>query len=79
MNENLQLVLDSVGPLALGAITGTIPLALASFANGACCIGRFPLQLEIVRDTAFVDLACLQCRLQCAAFIALMTAVAITA
>jgi len=34
VNENLQLVLDSAGPLALGAITGTIPLALASFAIG---------------------------------------------
>ena len=34
MNENLQLVLESVGPLAVGAITGTIPLALASFAIG---------------------------------------------
>ena len=34
MNENLQLLLESVGPLAVGAITGTIPLALASFAIG---------------------------------------------
>ena len=34
MNENLQLLLESVGPLVLGAVTGTIPLALASFAIG---------------------------------------------
>lgn len=34
MNENLQLLLESVGPLVLGAVTGTIPLALASFALG---------------------------------------------
>ena len=31
---NWQLVLDSVGPIALGALTGTIPLTLASFALG---------------------------------------------
>ncbi|QUW19133.1 ABC transporter permease subunit [Agrococcus sp. Marseille-Q4369] len=29
-----QLVLDSIGPIALGAITGTIPLTLASFSLG---------------------------------------------
>jgi cystine transport system permease protein len=29
-----QLVLDSIGPIALGALTGTIPLTLASFALG---------------------------------------------
>ncbi|MFE5672865.1 amino acid ABC transporter permease [Agromyces sp. NPDC056523] len=34
MNENLQLLLESVGPLVVGAVTGTIPLALASFALG---------------------------------------------
>ncbi|WP_371874199.1 amino acid ABC transporter permease [Agromyces flavus] len=34
VNENLQLLLESVGPLVLGAVTGTIPLALASFAIG---------------------------------------------
>ncbi|KZE88814.1 L-cystine transport system permease protein TcyB [Agromyces sp. NDB4Y10] len=34
MNENVQLLLDSVVPLAVGAVTGTIPLALASFALG---------------------------------------------
>jgi cystine transport system permease protein len=31
---NWQLILDSVGPIALGALTGTIPLTLASFALG---------------------------------------------
>ncbi|MFJ6113499.1 amino acid ABC transporter permease [Agrococcus sediminis] len=31
---NWQLVLDSLGPIALGAITGTIPLTLASFSLG---------------------------------------------
>src|SRR5687768_11686882 len=29
-----ELVLDSLGPLASGAVLGTIPLALASFALG---------------------------------------------
>ncbi|MGO2659747.1 amino acid ABC transporter permease [Mycetocola reblochoni] len=31
---DLSLFLDSLGPIALGAITGTIPLALVSFAFG---------------------------------------------
>ncbi|MCR8669937.1 amino acid ABC transporter permease [Agrococcus sp. HG114] len=31
---NWQLVLDSIGPIALGAITGTIPLTIASFSLG---------------------------------------------
>ncbi|GAA1767581.1 amino acid ABC transporter permease [Agromyces humatus] len=34
MNENLQLFLDSFWPIVLGGLTGTIPLALASFAIG---------------------------------------------
>ena len=34
MNESLQLFLDSLGPIVLGGLTGTIPLALASFAIG---------------------------------------------
>lgn len=34
MDENLQLLIDSFGPLVVGAVTGTIPLALASFALG---------------------------------------------
>ena len=32
--EELSLVLESLGPIALGALVGTIPLALASFALG---------------------------------------------
>ncbi|WP_210480110.1 amino acid ABC transporter permease [Naasia sp. SYSU D00948] len=32
--EDLSLVLESLGPIVLGAITGTIPLALISFALG---------------------------------------------
>ncbi|WP_210508243.1 amino acid ABC transporter permease [Naasia sp. SYSU D00057] len=33
-SEELSLVFESLGPIALGAIVGTIPLALASFALG---------------------------------------------
>ena len=31
---NWQLILDSIGPIALGAVAGTIPLTLASFSLG---------------------------------------------
>lgn len=34
MNESLQLFLESFWPIVLGGLTGTIPLALASFAIG---------------------------------------------
>lgn len=34
MDQTLQLVLDSLWPLAKGALTGTIPLTLASFSLG---------------------------------------------
>lgn len=34
MNEGLQLFLESFWPIVLGGLTGTIPLALASFAIG---------------------------------------------
>jgi L-cystine transport system permease protein len=34
MNEGLQLFLESLWPIVLGGLTGTIPLALASFAIG---------------------------------------------
>ena len=34
VNESLQLFLESFWPIVLGGLTGTIPLALASFAIG---------------------------------------------
>ena len=33
MNEDLQLFLESFWPIVWGGITGTIPLALISFAS----------------------------------------------
>ena len=40
MNESLQLFLESFWPIVLGGLTGTIPLALASFAIGLVLASR---------------------------------------